>query len=245
MLPQDLSPGGSPKRASLDSSFVTFRFYEDTVQLGVTTTAANEHMEEYLDREGVTKQRKLRDSDGDPKASLLRRAAKKTKDAEIQAQVTTDVPNGAGKVTAPTKAGAAELCDKKTTSSRSRLTTVYGYAGKNSNDRRLKEWVSGNRGKTTTLQPTKEWLQREGARLTTAASLETSTFLNVQEPVRVATATTAQNAVQRCTESAGEDLEPLARSERCRPIDNAASAAKRVRLSMLELLNPRGSGTVQ
>ena len=60
--------------------------------MGVTTNAANEHVEMHVDDKGVTLSEKMRDSDGEPRATTLTRVGKETKEKKAETGQLPPVP---------------------------------------------------------------------------------------------------------------------------------------------------------
>ena len=202
------------------------------IQLGVTTNAANEHVEMHVDDKGVTRSKKIRDSDGEPRAATLRGVGKEAKEKKVKPRATTSSPKAVGE-----PALSLNVPDELAPGNRrSRTTTIHGYVGKRAAARRQKVLIAGHSKATTATPPTKEWLLREGAKLAEAANHESFKFLSPQQRTEVTTEATVPGLVSQKASVTGRSCKPLERPKRVRPGDSAASAAKKTRLSVLELV---------
>ena len=148
------------------------------IQLGITIEAANNHTIVDTDCNGVLHSKKCRDSEGDPKAVLIKEAAKKADKAratncELAKENKKDVT-----AERATDSKLEDWTSNGTAQSKSRRATVYGYKGKRAIVKRLKEWCKDVKA-TSHTQPTTEWLRREGSKLAVAASSENFSSLRV------------------------------------------------------------------
>ena len=142
----------------------------------------------------------------------------------------------------PTTAG--EPGSAEATCSRTRLTTIHGHSSKGVERKRLKSWIADCSKAASSTLPTKEWVQRESTKLVEAAHSESFTFLNCQlAGGPTAEATTRVSLLQGAKETC-RDSKPQVRPVRETPGCEAVSSPKRTKLSLLELLNPKGSKLV-
>ena len=142
----------------------------------------------------------------------------------------------------PITAGAPGSAEA--TCSRTRLTTIHGHSSKGNERKRLKSWIADCSKAAPTTLPTKEWVQRGSTKLVEAAHSESFTFLNCQlARGPTAEATTRVSLLQGAKETC-RSSKPLERPVREKPGCKTVRSAKRTKLSVRELLNPKGSKLV-
>ena len=188
------------------------------MQLGVTTTAANNHVVISISSDNQIVTKKVRDNDGDPKAAAKRSAEKL---AKVERPIA--VPSSPAVVS--TVPNTAEKSLPRVT--RSRDTTVYGkYKGK------AAAYVSPT-------PPTTEWLQREGAKLASAAASPQTCFLQSQSCTSSSSAVEAAESTVLQTVASDEKSFALTRPTRAKYSAPSCNVKRHLDSSIFELLRSK------
>ena len=232
------------------------------LQLGVTTEAANNHGVLEMGKDGTARTKLHRDSEGNPKASSLRKLEKETKKGEEPAE---GAAHGEKRAKAKAKEsasnGAAIKVLRKLVSGRSRRTTVHGYQGKRAADRRLKQCGAEAQGmwlkkegsllyerslSCKAVNPTLEWLKKQGSLLSEAANEVSPSFLRLDHTsVSLPAQVTPVEKLPSCETKIAVVSTARDRPKRARLSNCTASTSRKLLQSVQDLLAPKGASAVQ